>query len=129
MYYRARYYSPEVGRFIIRDILSGYIVSPLSLNRYVYTKNNPVNWIDPLGKLTILGTVILVGGTVIVVGGGGFLLGCQAMETTLDWLYDMEQDWAERNPDCPMEDNPWTPQIERIINSGYWHACEATPWF
>jgi RHS repeat-associated protein len=49
MYYRARYYSPEVGRFITLGPWVDNIMDPLSLNRYIYTRNNPVNYIDPSG--------------------------------------------------------------------------------
>lgn len=44
-YYRARYYSPGLGRFIQRDPLG--FVDGFSLYEYGYS--NPVNWVDPLG--------------------------------------------------------------------------------
>ncbi len=43
-YYRARYYSPELGRFLQTD--------PLGIddeNPYTYCSNDPVNYIDPYG--------------------------------------------------------------------------------
>ncbi len=46
---RARYYDPEVGRFISRDPIPGYLGVPLTLNLYVYVENNPIRWVDPLG--------------------------------------------------------------------------------
>jgi len=50
MYYlNARYYLPSVGRFITRDSFHGFEDEPQSVNLYVYTKNNPVNIIDPTG--------------------------------------------------------------------------------
>ena len=46
---RARQYAPAVGRFEQRDVLKGEASNGLSLNRYTYTLNDPVNWIDPSG--------------------------------------------------------------------------------
>jgi RHS repeat-associated protein len=44
-YYRERYYSPELGRFLQPDRL--YYND--SFNLYVYCWNNPLNWVDPWG--------------------------------------------------------------------------------
>ena len=48
VYFGARYYDPKIGRFITQDPL-GPIDGP---NLYVYTKNNPINNIDPDGLST-----------------------------------------------------------------------------
>jgi RHS repeat-associated protein len=48
-YYGARYYDPEIGRFITRDLLAGQKVISQSLNRYSYCLNNPVKFIDSTG--------------------------------------------------------------------------------
>ena len=48
-YYGARYYDPDLGRFLTRDLLSGRKALPQSLNRYTYCVNNPVKYIDPKG--------------------------------------------------------------------------------
>jgi len=45
LYYRARYYDPETGRFLQRDPL-GYASTP---NLFEYVRNNPVNFLDPSG--------------------------------------------------------------------------------
>jgi RHS repeat-associated protein len=50
-YLQARYYNPRVGRFLSMDPWRGEVTSPLSLNRYVYAYNNPVNYIDPTGLM------------------------------------------------------------------------------
>ncbi|MBI4835558.1 MAG: hypothetical protein HY811_12165 [Planctomycetes bacterium] len=44
-YYRARYYSPELGRFLARDP-QGY---DELFNPYAYCGNNPANLVDPFG--------------------------------------------------------------------------------
>lgn len=49
-YLRARYYDTETGRFISRDSFEGFPDDPLSLHKYVYAENNPVNLIDPNGN-------------------------------------------------------------------------------
>jgi len=49
-YLRARYYDPELGRFISKDPLSGVSALPLSKNRYIYGENDPTKVIDPGGK-------------------------------------------------------------------------------
>jgi RHS repeat-associated protein len=48
-YYGARYYDPDVARFITRDPLSGKKAIPQSLNRYTYCLNNPLKLTDPSG--------------------------------------------------------------------------------
>ncbi len=45
-YIRARYYTPELGRFITKDSLTGKDTDSQSLNRYVYALNNPVMLVD-----------------------------------------------------------------------------------
>jgi RHS repeat-associated protein len=49
LYLRARYYQPEVGRFITKDPWAGDVWRPGTLNRYVYATNNAVNLVDPTG--------------------------------------------------------------------------------
>lgn len=50
-YYRARYYSPEIGRFIQTDPDPGKAGSPITTNnKYSYVGNNPLKNIDPSGE-------------------------------------------------------------------------------
>ncbi len=48
-YMRARFYSPEIKRFINQDILLGGIGDGQTLNRYVFVTGKPVLLIDPFG--------------------------------------------------------------------------------
>ncbi len=50
VYLRARYYSPEIGRFITEDSVRGTDSEPLSLNLYTYCHNDPINYWDPSGN-------------------------------------------------------------------------------
>ena len=49
LYMRARYYDPELRRFVNADILMGDIDNSPSLNRYAYANGNPISNIDPFG--------------------------------------------------------------------------------
>jgi RHS repeat-associated protein len=53
MYYGARYYLPELRRFISADTIVPSVVNPQALNRYSYVTNNPINLIDPSGHRPI----------------------------------------------------------------------------
>lgn len=54
---RARQYEPALGRFEQKDIVRGTAGYPILLNRYLYCRNNGVNYIDPTGE-SILGALI-----------------------------------------------------------------------
>jgi len=45
-YYRARYYSAEMGRFISRDPIG----TSDNINLYSYVGNSPVMWMDSMGR-------------------------------------------------------------------------------
>jgi RHS repeat-associated protein len=49
IYARARYYDPEIGRFISRDSLEGESGDAPSLHRYMYVRSNPLRYTDPSG--------------------------------------------------------------------------------
>jgi RHS repeat-associated protein len=51
LYLRARYYQPEVGRFVSRDPWEGDSRQPQTLlGTYAYVGNNPASYVDPTGK-------------------------------------------------------------------------------
>jgi RHS repeat-associated protein len=49
LYMRARYYNPEIRRFLSKDPVPGDISNPLSLHPYAYCESNPVSKVDPEG--------------------------------------------------------------------------------
>ena len=48
-YMRARYYNPDIKRFLNQDIKVGDISNGQGLNRYAYCEGNPVSMVDPFG--------------------------------------------------------------------------------
>ena len=48
-FYGARWYDPLIGRFTQADTLIPDPASPQAFNRYAYTLNNPLRYVDPSG--------------------------------------------------------------------------------
>ncbi|MBJ6751476.1 RHS repeat domain-containing protein [Geomonas anaerohicana] len=46
---RARYYQPRVGIFTSVDMYAGDLYSPVTLHKYGYVLNNPINYVDLTG--------------------------------------------------------------------------------
>ena len=58
-YYRARYYSSEIGRFVQKDPEPGKIDAPITVtNQYAYSGNNAANHSDPTGRLFFFDDII-----------------------------------------------------------------------
>ena len=55
-YLRARYYQPSSGRFLALDPVPGEMSTPVTLNKYVYAANDPVNKCDPSGQFLCIST-------------------------------------------------------------------------
>jgi RHS repeat-associated protein len=49
IYAKARFFDPDVGRFLSQDPLLGKSNEPPSLHRYTYAWNRPTFWSDPTG--------------------------------------------------------------------------------
>jgi len=88
-YYGARYYDPQLGRFISADTIVPDPFNPQALNRYSYALNNPLRYIDPTGHGfwdKVLGAVeVVVGAVVIGISGkcGAFQYGCAMVGVAL----------------------------------------------
>ena len=52
-YLRARMYDPHIGRFTSRDPVKGKFKEPMTLHKYLYCINDPVNSADPTGELSL----------------------------------------------------------------------------
>ncbi len=63
-YYRARYYDPQIGRFLSEDPI-GFMGG--SANFFPYVLNNPIRVKDPSGKNPLVGALTWAGGAVLEV--------------------------------------------------------------
>jgi RHS repeat-associated protein len=52
-YLNARFYDPELARFMQEDTYRGNSADPLSLNLYTYVSNNPLVYWDPTGHVKV----------------------------------------------------------------------------
>lgn len=92
VYLRARYYEPSSGRFLSRDPFPADANDTQTINRYVYVKNNPTNFVDPSGEFfgravtrLTLWTIERLPASVqlrILYGAAGVKLGAQAVDRT-----------------------------------------------
>jgi RHS repeat-associated protein len=118
-YVGARYYDPAVGRWTSADKWLGDLYRPLSLNRYLYCEDEPVNYVDPSGNIPqwvkdwaktawewtkehasdIRKGIGVVTGTLI-----GIKLAVEIYIVFVDWdtsnrMRDMLEDWKPKHPD------------------------------
>lgn len=71
--YDARLYDPVIAIFNGADTVAQDLCNPQSRNRYIYTMNNPLNYVDPDGhaRYRVSWTAVRVGDTV----GGAYISG------------------------------------------------------
>ena len=58
-YMRARYYNPDIKRFINQDVVQGSLDNAITLNRFAYANGNPISFIDPFGLVTMEEAMVL----------------------------------------------------------------------
>lgn len=66
-YYGARFYDPDIGRFISADTIVPNPANPQSLNRYSYVLNNPMKYVDPTGHDEEVGSTEVDGQTYTII--------------------------------------------------------------
>jgi RHS repeat-associated protein len=99
-YLRARYYDPNLGRFISKDAYVGTINDSMSQHDYQYAHDNPVRYTDPTGyftlgdisaTLTIVGIMATFGG---VGAGVGYITGAAATGASGEEILGMFGEWG-----------------------------------
>ncbi|KJK00268.1 hypothetical protein UB44_10620 [Burkholderiaceae bacterium 26] len=126
-YYRARYYSPQLGRFISRDPI-GWASG--QTNNYAYVGGEPTRYTDPSGKIAIADDIVIGAG----IAGTACLMtpGCRdaigrAIVSTVGAvgdamgaiLSDISGGEAADGQNCPT-DKPKGPPKTGEPNSEYW---------
>jgi len=123
---------------------SGYKVDPQSWNHYSYTRNNPVNRIDPLGledipdsglpPIKLLGTAPMPVGTFGVIGLGGIYGGDLNVELLLDGgegggdptqqaqLGQITPNYGKTDGDIPY---PWDTAFEKAFKAIQTQKCKS----
>ncbi len=81
VYYRARFYDPQIGRFISKDRFKVHSQEPRRYNPYAYVLNNPINYIDPTGYEDKCPSGLWTG--VGAAGEGHFVIGVWANTITV----------------------------------------------
>ncbi|MFA5038840.1 MAG: RHS repeat-associated core domain-containing protein [Candidatus Omnitrophota bacterium] len=74
-FYGARYYDPDIARFVTPDTIVQAPHDSQSLNRYSYCRNNPVNYIDPTGHFWWFAALIFAAKAAAVVSIGTAIAG------------------------------------------------------
>ncbi len=71
-YYNARYYDPSIGIFTTADTIIPDESDPLSYNRHMYVRGNPINYTDPSGHFFV-SLLIAIGIATAVSAGVGYV--------------------------------------------------------
>jgi RHS repeat-associated protein len=83
-YYNARFYLPGIGRFASADTLVPDPTNPQQYNRYTYTLNNPLRFLDPSGHFSVEAIEAHVSG---ICGGWG-----DCIDDTLR-MWQADEEW------------------------------------
>ncbi len=105
LYMGARFYDPQLGRFMAIDPQGFKIGNPQTFNRYAYANNNPYKYVDPDGEAALLllyantrgvsldqavrmnapgtqalgvGLTVYAGGATLIYGGGSGVLAARS---------------------------------------------------
>jgi len=86
-YYNARYYDPQIGRFISPDSTGQRLNNPQTLNRYSYCSNNPLKYTDPTGHwINFLVGALIGAGAYTFCHIGTNLLNHQSWNANWNWV-------------------------------------------
>ena len=134
-YLRARWYDQNDGRFNRLDPFFGFKHSPMSLNKYLYVNGDPVNNLDPSGKVTLteltsnIGTIMVQFLRVAKTLSNAF----DTINTALTWVNTASsiarilnnpadlQAWNDLRPDFLDHANSDPTGFGRIKSGAFWN--------
>ena len=120
-YLRARYYSPHLAVFSQQDPYGGNIGNPISLHRFQYADRDPLQNLDPSGKMTLgfsMATLAALGGHLLKayndVRAGDRIVGIH-----LARIVDMSM---LMNQIVSVMQEPWYISLRTAQSARYWHS-------
>ncbi len=137
-YYVARWYDPAIGRFVQADSVVPDPGSALGFDRYAYSWNNPLNFIDPSGHIPCMdGDCSIMGGHLPDPVGSGTPRGHTSTSTATPttslrgtwWNGDAAAEWAIANMYGEWEYGEWncTNFVSQALLAGGMNEDEEIP--
>ena len=84
-FYNARWYDPQLGRFMQADtIVPLQVQGTQAWDRFAYVNNNPIRYTDPSGKFPVIAAFLIAG----AVGGAAYSLITQVSDIMADGQTD-----------------------------------------
>jgi RHS repeat-associated protein len=116
-YYNARYYDPQIGRFISPDNNVSQPFNPQNLNRYSYCLNNPLKYTDPSGNDQVITTI---GEDIWEIrdGAGNFL----GTASGIDDLAQKMNEYSIQSQDVALPLGAWVTTVFKILVSAHGDA-------
>jgi len=106
---RARYYDPEIYRFITRDPFAGDVTMPITLQPYLYAGNNPLNRIDPTGEFGMVSISISISISMTL---SSIAYSAYSTYSDVTELYDKIEEFAVKIPNMRLNEKASAAELD-----------------